>query len=51
MATKDIVYKFGYTVSTSSGVLNSVTDFAGGKLVIQRNYAGQVEAIKNPQGE
>ena len=29
----------------------SVTDYAGGKLSILRNYAGQVEAIKNPQGQ
>ena len=33
------------------GVLVSVTDYAGGKLSILRNYAGQVEAIKNPQGD
>jgi YD repeat-containing protein len=51
MATKETVYKFAYSVSTSSGVLVSVTDFAGGKVSILRNYAGQVEAIKNPQGD
>ena len=28
-----------------------MTDYAGGKLSILRNYAGQVEAIKNPQGD
>jgi len=47
IATKEVLFIFAYSVSTSTGSLVSVTDSTGGKINIIRNYAGQVESIEN----
>ena len=49
IATKKTKFTFGYSVSTSTGALVTVSDAIGGKISIVRNYAGQVESIENPQ--
>ena len=50
IATKENIFQFSYSVSTSTGSLVSVTDSSGtGKISIIRNYAGQVESIENAQ--
>ena len=49
IATKRKKFTFGYSVSTSTGALVSVSDAFGGKISLVRNYAGQVESIENPQ--
>ena len=49
IATKENIFQFSYSVSTSTGSLVSVADRAGGKISIIRNYAGQVESIENAQ--
>ena len=49
IATKENIFKFSYSVTTSTGSLVSVTDTTGGKINIIRNYAGQVESIENAQ--
>ena len=49
IATKESIFTFAYSVSTSTGSLVSVTDSTGGDLKIVRNYAGHVESIENAQ--
>ncbi|UYV71862.1 TENM2 [Cordylochernes scorpioides] len=55
IATKNIltgktVYTFSYNVNTSFGKLSTVTDAAGNKLYILRDYNNQVNTIENTQG-
>ena len=49
IATKEALFSFKYSVSTSTGSLVSVMDTTGGKINIIRNYAGRVESIENAQ--
>lgn len=54
-ATKNIltgktVYLFSYNVNTSLGKLSTVTDEAGNKIYILRDYSNQVNTIENTQG-
>lgn len=54
VATKSLtgatVYKFSYNVNTLNGKLSSVTDAAGNKMFILRDYSNQVKSIENTQG-
>ncbi|XP_076362879.1 teneurin transmembrane protein Ten-m isoform X2 [Tachypleus tridentatus] len=55
IATKNIltgktVYTFSYNVNTSFGKLSTVTDAAGNKIYILRDYSNQVNTIENTQG-
>ncbi|GFU07605.1 teneurin-m [Nephila pilipes] len=54
-ATKNILtgktmYLFSYNVNTSLGKLSTVTDEAGNKIYILRDYTNQVNTIENTQG-
>ena len=49
IATKEEIFQFSYSVTTSTGSLVAVTDRTTGKINIIRNYAGQVESIENVQ--
>jgi YD repeat-containing protein len=54
VATKNIVtgetiYSFLYNVNMSNGKLSSVTDSAGNKIQILRDYSSQVKTIENAQ--
>ncbi|GFR19459.1 teneurin-m [Trichonephila clavata] len=44
------VYTFSYNVNTSFGKLSTVTDAAGNKIYILRDYNNQVNTIENTQG-
>ncbi len=44
------IYTFSYNVNTLNGKLSSVTDAAGNKLYILRDYSNQVKSIENSQG-
>ena len=48
--TGHTVYTFSYNVNTLNGKLSSVTDSAGNKLYILRDYSNQVKSIENSQG-
>ena len=55
VATKNIVtgrnvYLFGYNVNTSNGKVSTVTDSAGNKIFILRDYSNQVTSIENTKG-
>ncbi|KAG8184007.1 hypothetical protein JTE90_024464 [Oedothorax gibbosus] len=55
IATRNIisgkdVYTFSYNVNTSFGKLSTVTDAAGNKIYILRDYNNQVNTIENTQG-
>ena len=55
VATKNIVtgrnvYLFGYNVNTSNGKLSTVTDSAGNKIFLLRDYSNQVTSIENTKG-
>ncbi|CAG2169498.1 unnamed protein product, partial [Oppiella nova] len=43
-------YTFSYNVNTLNGKLSSVTDAAGNKLYILRDYSNQVNSIETTQG-
>lgn len=47
MVTGRNVYLFGYNVNTSSGKVSTVTDSAGNKMFLFRDYSNQVATIEN----
>ncbi|XP_060530352.1 teneurin-m isoform X2 [Cylas formicarius] len=56
IATKNIltgetVYVFTYNVNTSNGKLSTVTDAAGNKVFLMRDYSSQVNSIENTKGQ
>lgn len=56
IATKNILtgettYTFTYNVNTSNGKLSTVTDAAGNKVFLLRDYASQVNSIENTKGQ
>ncbi|XP_045480143.1 teneurin-m isoform X2 [Harmonia axyridis] len=56
VATKNIltgetIYIFTYNVNTSNGKLSTVTDAAGNKVFLLRDYASQVNSIENTKGQ
>ncbi|OAD52325.1 Teneurin-3 [Eufriesea mexicana] len=56
VATKNIltgetVYQFTYNVNTSNGKLSTVTDAAGNKVFLLRDYSSQVNSIENTKGQ
>ncbi|XP_055317051.1 teneurin-m isoform X2 [Sitodiplosis mosellana] len=56
IATKNIMtgetsYTFTYNVNTSNGKLSTVTDAAGNKVFLLRDYTTQVNSIENTKGQ
>ncbi|XP_055530568.1 teneurin-m isoform X1 [Wyeomyia smithii] len=56
IATKNIMtgettYSFLYNVNTSNGKLSTVTDAAGNKVFLLRDYTSQVNSIENTKGQ
>ncbi|KAK2581810.1 hypothetical protein KPH14_002280 [Odynerus spinipes] len=56
IATKNIltgetVYLFTYNVNSSNGKLSTVTDAAGNKVFLLRDYSNQVTSIENTKGQ
>uniref|UniRef100_A0A146KU89 Tenascin-like protein n=4 Tax=Lygus hesperus TaxID=30085 RepID=A0A146KU89_LYGHE len=56
IATKNILtgetsYLFTYNVNTSNGKLSTVTDTAGNKVFLLRDYTSQVNSIENTKGQ
>ncbi|KAF5270057.1 hypothetical protein FQA39_LY08469 [Lamprigera yunnana] len=56
IATKNILtgetnYLFTYNVNTSNGKLSTVTDAAGNKVFLLRDYSSQVNSIENTKGQ
>ncbi|XP_046748396.1 teneurin-m isoform X1 [Diprion similis] len=56
IATKNILtgetnYLFSYNVNTSNGKLSTVTDAAGNKVFLLRDYSSQVNSIENTKGQ
>ncbi|XP_055694710.1 teneurin-m isoform X3 [Lutzomyia longipalpis] len=56
IATKNILtgetsYTFTYNVNTSNGKLSTVTDAAGNKVFLLRDYTSQVNSIENTKGQ
>ncbi|XP_030767229.1 teneurin-m isoform X3 [Sitophilus oryzae] len=56
IATKNILtgetsYVFTYNVNTSNGKLSTVTDAAGNKVFLLRDYSSQVNSIENTKGQ
>ncbi|XP_066154380.1 teneurin-m isoform X3 [Euwallacea fornicatus] len=56
IATKNILtgetsYLFTYNVNTNNGKLSTVTDAAGNKVFLLRDYSGQVNSIENTKGQ
>ncbi|CAH1394248.1 unnamed protein product [Nezara viridula] len=56
IATKNILtgetsYIFTYNVNTSNGKLSTVTDTAGNKVFLLRDYTSQVNSIENTKGQ
>ncbi|XP_063702096.1 teneurin-m isoform X2 [Culicoides brevitarsis] len=56
IATKNILtgettYTFTYNVNTSNGRLSTVTDAAGNKVFLLRDYTYQVNSIENTKGQ
>ncbi|CAB3368884.1 Hypothetical predicted protein [Cloeon dipterum] len=49
--TGETIYIFSYNVNTSNGKLSTVTDAAGNKVFLLRDYASQVTSIENTKGE
>lgn len=45
------IYTFTYNVNTSFGKLSTVTDAAGNKIYVLRDYSNQVNTIENTQGQ
>ncbi|XP_041973220.1 teneurin-m isoform X2 [Aricia agestis] len=44
-------YVFTYTVNTSNGKLSTVTDAAGNKVFLLRDYSSMVNSIENTKGQ
>ncbi|KAK7861848.1 hypothetical protein R5R35_013485 [Gryllus longicercus] len=56
IATRNILtgetsYSFTYNVNTSNGKLSTVTDAAGNKVFLLRDYSSQVNSIENTKGQ
>ncbi|KAK5644102.1 hypothetical protein RI129_007947 [Pyrocoelia pectoralis] len=56
IATKNILtgetnYLFTYNVNTNNGKLSTVTDAAGNKVFLLRDYSSQVNSIENTKGQ
>lgn len=49
--TGNTMYVFTYNVNTSNGKLSTVTDAAGNKIFLLRDYAAQVNSIENTKGQ
>ncbi|XP_065159892.1 teneurin-m isoform X3 [Atheta coriaria] len=49
--TGEVTYLFTYNVNTSNGKLNTVTDAAGNKVFLLRDYSSQVNSIENTKGQ
>lgn len=49
--TGEMVYQFTYNVNTSNGKLSTVTDAAGNKVFLLRDYSSQVNSIENTKGQ
>ncbi|KOC67559.1 Teneurin-3 [Habropoda laboriosa] len=49
--TGEVVYQFAYNVNTSNGKLSTVTDAAGNKVFLLRDYSSQVNFIENTKGQ
>ncbi|XP_058053844.1 teneurin-m [Anopheles bellator] len=49
--TGETVYSFLYNVNTSNGKLSTVTDAAGNKVFLLRDYTAQVNSIENTKGQ
>ncbi|XP_065204844.1 teneurin-m isoform X4 [Planococcus citri] len=49
--TGEISYTFAYSVNTSSGKLSTITDTAGNKVFLLRDYSSQVNSIENTKGQ
>ena len=50
MVTGRNIYLFGYNVNTSNGKVSTVTDSAGNKIFLLRDYSNQVTSIENTRG-
>ena len=49
--TGSLLYTFAYNVNTINGRISSVTDAAGNKIYVLRDYTNQVKSIENSQGD
>ncbi|XP_026674472.1 teneurin-m isoform X7 [Ceratina calcarata] len=49
--TGEVVYQFTYNVNTSNGKLSTITDAAGNKVFLLRDYSSQVNSIENTKGQ
>uniref|UniRef100_A0A1I8MYS1 Tenascin-like protein n=1 Tax=Musca domestica TaxID=7370 RepID=A0A1I8MYS1_MUSDO len=49
--TGETTYVFTYNVNTSNGKLSTVTDAAGNKVFLLRDYTAQVNSIENTKGQ
>ncbi|XP_059482465.1 teneurin-m isoform X2 [Neocloeon triangulifer] len=49
--TGETIYLFAYNVNTSNGKLSTVTDAAGNKVFLLRDYASNVNSIENTKGQ
>ncbi|PNF20246.1 Teneurin-m [Cryptotermes secundus] len=49
--TGETSYLFTYNVNTSNGKLSTVTDAAGNKVFLLRDYSSQVKSIENTKGQ
>ncbi|XP_025831537.1 teneurin-m isoform X2 [Agrilus planipennis] len=49
--TRETNYLFTYNVNTSNGKLSTVTDAAGNKVFLLRDYSSQVNSIENTKGQ
>ncbi|KAG1655399.1 Teneurin-m [Nymphon striatum] len=49
--TGKTIYTFTYNVNTSFGKLSTITDSAGNKIYVLRDYNNQVNTIENTQGQ
>ncbi|XP_055907187.1 teneurin-m isoform X3 [Eupeodes corollae] len=49
--TGETTYSFTYNVNTSNGKLSTVTDAAGNKVFLLRDYTSQVNSIENTKGQ
>ncbi|KAF4528732.1 hypothetical protein B566_EDAN008998 [Ephemera danica] len=49
--TGETIYIFTYNVNTSNGKLSTVTDAAGNKVFLLRDYSSQVNSVENTKGQ